>query len=503
MEPQPPQSVGINFLTRQHMGQFFVLVLLGASLYGTFKIVVPYIHPIVLAALLTYLFHPCHDWLLKKSGNRRNVAAGMATLLVALVVILPLVLFAAALATRAQETVDSVRQMVERWEKAQAEREAREAAEGGEDGQGADAEGADGEHREAEDAEAPPVGVDRPPEPPDAVPTSPGAPGAVPTSPAEEFIFEQQVRRLLPQQAVESMVAWKEWLAPDLDITPTALREWIIENWQAPTTQIFEGAAKGIGVVFNIVISFLMMLFVMFYFFRDGGRIVRYVLELCPLPDEQEELLVDRVKAVSKAAVFGTLATAVTQAALAMIGFAISGIPWFFWGVMVGVSSLIPVVGTGIITIPACAYLFLSGEIVWGLFLTVWSLAIVGGSDNLLRPYYMHGGTGMSELILFFAIIGGITQFGLLGLIYGPLVVGVCAVLLFIYKLEIGESKSNTVRPVTATSAAPPAASADAGSEAGAGRTAEPAEEIPEVRPRKTPQADDDAPVEPPTDEDD
>ncbi|EPO2984711.1 AI-2E family transporter, partial [Vibrio parahaemolyticus] len=95
-----------------------------------------------------------------------------------------------------------------------------------------------------------------------------------------------------------------------------------------------------------------------------------------------------------------------------------------------------PVVGTALIWIPAAAYLFLTGDMTWAIFLTAWSVVIVGSIDNLLRPLLMQGSAGMNTLMIFFSLLGGLHLFGLIGLIYGPLIFAVTMVLFNIYEEE-------------------------------------------------------------------
>ncbi len=157
-------------------------------------------------------------------------------------------------------------------------------------------------------------------------------------------------------------------------------------------------------------------------------------------------MLIQRIQAVTKSAVFGTVLTGIAQGGLAMIAFAITGIPWLVYGVMLGFASLIPVVGTALVWVPCVIYLLIYGKIGSAIFLALWCIVVVGLVDNLLRPLLMQGKTGMPSLILFFAILGGIQLFGLIGVIYGPLIFGLCAVLLVIFELETG------VKPTRGTS---------------------------------------------------
>ncbi len=103
---------------------------------------------------------------------------------------------------------------------------------------------------------------------------------------------------------------------------------------------------------------------------------------------------------------------------------------------MFGFASFIPIVGTALIWIPATAYLLITGDTNWAIFFAIWSMAVVGSIDNILRPLLMQGSAGMNTLMIFFSLLGGIQLFGLIGLIYGPLIFAIAIVLFNIYEEE-------------------------------------------------------------------
>jgi predicted PurR-regulated permease PerM len=179
------------------------------------------------------------------------------------------------------------------------------------------------------------------------------------------------------------------------------------------------------------------MLFSLFFLVRDQDSIFRTALHLIPLSASHERKIIEKITAVARSAILGTLITAAAQGTAGGIAFKIVGLPALFWGAMMSFSSLIPFVGTSLIWLPASIYLFLSGHWKYGIFMVLWSVLIVGMIDNFIRPLFMkESGSGMSTLVIFFAILGGLSYFGLIGLLYGPLIVGITLVLLYIYSLE-------------------------------------------------------------------
>ncbi|CAH8204605.1 AI-2E family transporter [Vibrio aestuarianus] len=198
-------------------------------------------------------------------------------------------------------------------------------------------------------------------------------------------------------------------------------------------------SAKILGDATNFLMDFFLMLFVLFFLLRDHDKIINAIRHILPFSRTQEDKLLSEIEQVSKSAVMGSFLTAIAQGFAGGLGMWLAGFPGLFWGTMMGFASFIPVVGTALIWIPATAYLFLIGDTTWAIFLAVWSIAIVGSIDNLLRPLLMQGSSGMNTLLIFFSLLGGIQLFGLIGLIYGPLIFAITMVLFNIYEEEFKE----------------------------------------------------------------
>jgi predicted PurR-regulated permease PerM len=126
------------------------------------------------------------------------------------------------------------------------------------------------------------------------------------------------------------------------------------------------------------------------------------------------------------------------------IGFAIFGIGSpVLWGLVGGIASLIPVLGTSIIIVPAVAYLFLTNNIIAGLGLLVWGAIIAGLTDNFISAVFFKDKIRAHPLIVLFSILGGVEVFGAIGLLVGPVVVGIFMALFQIYPFIISYKKSD------------------------------------------------------------
>jgi predicted PurR-regulated permease PerM len=182
---------------------------------------------------------------------------------------------------------------------------------------------------------------------------------------------------------------------------------------------------------FSVVTQFLLTLFLLFFFLRDGRAMLLRGVRLVPMTAVRKEELMVELGGVTRAVMQGTLATAVVQGTLLGIGFAIAGIPSPLVFAAIGaVASLIPIVGTALVWVPAVATLVANGNTGWGVFLTVWCAVLVAGSDNVVRPWVISGRSSASTLLVFVGLLGGVSTFGFAGIFMGPLLLTLVAALL-------------------------------------------------------------------------
>jgi len=209
-------------------------------------------------------------------------------------------------------------------------------------------------------------------------------------------------------------------------------------------------ASEGGLILSNIVSFFIdvgLFLFILFFCLRDLDRFLAVLKKLSPLPDQQEDKIILSVSKIAKKVIAGTLITAFIQGFIGGIGFWLVGFPGIFWGTIMGFSSLIPVVGTALVWVPGVVYLFWLGKVKMALFLLGWSAILMGLIDNFLRPYLIgKDKETISPFFLFLAIMGGVSCFGLTGLIYGPVIFTFALTMLQLYesefKLELDSSNN-------------------------------------------------------------
>jgi len=233
---------------------------------------------------------------------------------------------------------------------------------------------------------------------------------------------QSRVTRLLPAGALD----------------PDNIRAGALEAASAMGKQFAGISTSILGSLTKFIINFLLLLFALFFVLRDHDKLIAFLHRALPLSNSQEETLFQEVKDVSKSALTGSLLTAVTQGAVGGIGLWFAGFPGVFWGTVMAFTSLIPFVGTALVWLPAALYLLVTGEIEWAVFLVIWGVLVIGSIDNFLRPMFMQGAS-MNTVVVFFSLIGGLQVFGLIGLIYGPLLFSIALVLFKLYENEFAD----------------------------------------------------------------
>jgi predicted PurR-regulated permease PerM len=254
----------------------------------------------------------------------------------------------------------------------------------------------------------------------------------------QAWVKEGNVEKAMASPRLDGFKAFAEKAMPLVDPARLDLKQTILTVSGKLGNFVASKAGALLSSTGGLVAKVILMLFILFFFVRDGEQLIRGLQSLSPLRTDQEEMLLTQFRIVSRSSLLGILGTAVAQGAAGGIGLQIAGLPGVFWGSVMAFTSLIPFVGTALVWVPSVAFLLLTGHTGSAIFLALWSLLIVGTLDNFLRPLLMKGGSEMSVLWMFFAVLGGLQLFGMPGLVYGPIVFGLCQVLLRLYQSEFG-----------------------------------------------------------------
>lgn len=229
------------------------------------------------------------------------------------------------------------------------------------------------------------------------------------------------------------------WIESNTDVTILQLQEWLAEGLQRLLQLVMSSGGTFVMGALGTTVSFVMMLFVLFFVLRDGPAMAKQVVSLLPIEGQRRTLLQRHLTDMTRAVFLGLGLTAVAQGVLLGLGFWIAGLPSpLVFGVLGVILALVPMVGPALLWIPGAIWLAARGESGYAIFLTLWGSIVVGLVDNLLRPLLISGRAEVPTLAVFVGVIGGLAAFGFIGLFLGPIVLGL---LIALFRFEIERRK--------------------------------------------------------------
>ncbi len=252
-------------------------------------------------------------------------------------------------------------------------------------------------------------------------------------------------------QSLYNIVADTENTAPILTSIETSINQvlpaGIDFDINEKITNAISYISNNIASIFTSTVSaffsFILMLLIIFYCLKDGAQWRKTIIVLSPLGDKDDEKIISRLAQAVNGVIKGSLLIAVIQGTLLAVGFLIFGIPnAALWGVVAAITSLIPTLGTSLVSIPAIAFLFITGSTAPAIGLLIWAIVMVGMIDNLLGPIIVSKSIKISSLFILFSVLGGISLLGPVGILVGPLTVSLLYTLISIYRNEF---KQNTI----------------------------------------------------------
>jgi len=347
---RPPSPRAVEPRDRFYARTFALLTVLVLGLV-LFRIVQPFLGPLLWALFVAFLLHPVHGRLTRQFKGRKQLSALLLTILTFIVIVGPLTALSAAFAVQLGDLLQYAQSTV-----------------------------------------------------------------SDPT--------KTNVLNLMNVPLISEALAW---LDSTFDINLAQVRGWIVEA----TRELLQSLASMGGRVFvgaiGTVVGFMLMVFMLFFFIRDGGEMLFGLRDLIPMSSSYKNKLFDDLAAVARAMVFGTGLVALIQGALVGIAFAIVGLPSpIVFGTLAALASLLPFGGSAIVWLPGA--LALAGQQHWwqAIFLFVWGALLVSLVDNIVRPLLVSKQANVGTLTVFIGVLGGLAAFGAIGLFLGPVVLALC-----------------------------------------------------------------------------
>jgi predicted PurR-regulated permease PerM len=215
------------------------------------------------------------------------------------------------------------------------------------------------------------------------------------------------------------------------ELDPTGF---LLKNFKEISTFLFNQTSVILKGISSFVAGFFFTLLSLYYLFKDGAPLFRKLKELIPVPGREKDLLLSRFKDMVYATIYGGILIAIIQGLMGGAAFWILGLHSpVLWGMAMAFLSFIPIGGTALVWGPATLWLFLRGDFLRGVLLLIIGILGISMVDNFLRPYFISSRTKIHPLLLFFAVLGGIQSFGLIGIVVGPLIATLCLTLIEIY----------------------------------------------------------------------
>ena len=190
----------------------------------------------------------------------------------------------------------------------------------------------------------------------------------------------------------------------------------------------------------SFLVHFFLMMLLIYYLFRDGVRLKDYVTHLLPVPKEQLEKVVKKFQEMGRAIIVGNGFAGIVQGILGGFGFYLFGLHSpFLWGTIIAFMAFLPIIGASVVFLPAAAIILIQGKTGLAIGFLAYNVFYSSVIEYLIKPRVIGEGMQMNSVLVFIGIIGGIKLFGILGIIYGPLIITIFLTLAEIYRLEYKE----------------------------------------------------------------
>jgi predicted PurR-regulated permease PerM len=247
-------------------------------------------------------------------------------------------------------------------------------------------------------------------------------------------------QQMLHRLDITSRLRWIQHYVPTFDPATLSPERLLLPAVKLIPAWVASHGAAVVGGVAGLALDFALVLLSAYFFYVEGETILQELFVLSPLPPRHDREIASQFKEVIDATFLGQISSTLAQGVATGIGLAIVGVPGaLFWGAVVAIFGLLPMVGAAIVWVPAAIYLYIGASMgergYWQpIFLTLWGLLVVQLIDHIVRPWVMRGKSQLPAIPLLFAVLGGLHAFGFVGLVIGPLVFSLLMTIVGIYK---------------------------------------------------------------------
>ena len=265
----------------------------------------------------------------------------------------------------------------------------------------------------------------------------------------EAFDFYQKTRDSVSlakiEQGINSDSLWarqvRKWgEMTGIELSPENIRDLSSSIGKKVGLFLYKQISSVASNLLSFLVHFFLMMLTIYYLFNDGNRLMNYVIELLPVPREQLEKVVGKFQEMGRAIFLGNGLSGSVQGVLGGIGFYLFGLESpLLWGTVIAFMAFLPVIGASVVFIPAAVILFLHGKTSLAVGFLFYNLLYSSVVEYIVKPRIIGKGMQLNSLLVFIGIIGGIKLFGILGIIYGPLIITIFITMAEIFRLEYKE----------------------------------------------------------------
>ncbi|MCP4667970.1 MAG: AI-2E family transporter [Deltaproteobacteria bacterium] len=247
------------------------------------------------------------------------------------------------------------------------------------------------------------------------------------------------------QEALESDSIWVQRIRRlgdmvGVQFTPETVKRLTASIGQNVGLFLYKQLTAVASNLLSFLVHFFLMMLTIYYLFRDGGRLKNYFFQLLPVPKEQLEKVFLKFQEMGKAIIVGNGLSGIVQGILGGFGFFLFGLSSpFLWGTVITFMAFLPIIGASVVFVPAGVILIVKGEVGLGIGFLAYNVFYSSVIEYLVKPRLIGQGMHMNALLVFIGIIGGIKLFGILGIVYGPLIITIFLTLAEIYRIEYKE----------------------------------------------------------------
>jgi predicted PurR-regulated permease PerM len=253
--------------------------------------------------------------------------------------------------------------------------------------------------------------------------------------------LEPEALRNLWEQKLPARFPWfaqlREWLSlggPER----TSMSEFV----SPALSQLASGAnrliQRTVAGLTSALLDLILFLITLFFVLRDGEKLGNELRDISPVTPDRANEVYDRLAKTVKGVLYSMVVVPVAQGILAMIGFTIFGLPSpIFWGTMLIFGAIIPGIGSPLVWVPAAVYLLFTAPLWQGVGLLLWGTFVISTSDNIIKPILLRETAQIHPLLAFFAILGGIISFGVVGFLVGPVILSLMLSVIRIYRKDV------------------------------------------------------------------